>query len=111
MPFDTHLNEDLDALRDLVRRMSDAELAPQAARIDASNEFPAAMWRRLGEVLRELSADEALRAVVIRGAGDKSFAPGNDIGEFEHERANVEQARAYGQVMARTIAAIGDCRQ
>lgn len=67
------------------------------------------MWARLGDVFLELSADDTIRCVVIRGAGEKAFAPGNDIGEFENERSNVEQARAYGKVMARTIAAIGGC--
>ena len=68
------------------------------------------MWKRLGEVFEELSAEEAVRCIVIRGAGTKAFAPGNDISEFETERSNVEQARAYGAVMARTIEAIGRCR-
>ena len=54
------------------------------------------MWRRLGEVFSELSADDSVRCVIIRGAGTRAFAPGNDISEFETERSNVEQARAYG---------------
>ena len=68
------------------------------------------MWRRLGEVFRELSADESLRCVILRGAGTKAFAPGNDISEFATERSNVQQARAYGEDMRRTIEAIGECR-
>ena len=68
------------------------------------------MWQRLGDVFLELGADDAVRCIVIRGAGEKAFAPGNDIGEFENERSNVEQARAYGKVMTRTIEAIGHCR-
>jgi enoyl-CoA hydratase/carnithine racemase len=68
------------------------------------------MWHRLGDAFMELGADESVRCIVLRGAGEKAFAPGNDISEFEHERSNVEQARAYGQVMARTIEAIGSCR-
>ena len=68
------------------------------------------MWQRLGEAFLELGADDAVRCIVIRGAGEKAFAPGNDIGEFENERSNVEQARAYGKVMTRTIEAIGHCR-
>ena len=44
--------------------------------------------------------------IVIRGAGTKAFAPGNDISEFTTERSNVEQARAYGEDMRRTIEAI-----
>ena len=68
------------------------------------------MWKRLGEVFGELSADDAVRCIVIRGAGEKAFAPGNDISEFASERSNVEQARAYGEDMRRTIEAIAGCR-
>jgi isovaleryl-CoA dehydrogenase len=50
MLFDTHLTEDFDALRDTVKRMCDTDLAPRAAEIDAKNQFPADMWKKLGEV-------------------------------------------------------------
>jgi isovaleryl-CoA dehydrogenase len=50
MLFDTHLTEDTDALRDTVKRMCDAELAPRASEIDQKNEFPADMWKKLGEL-------------------------------------------------------------
>src|SRR5258706_7301258 len=50
MLFDTHLTEEFDALRDTVKRMCDADLAPRAAAIDAKNEFPADMWKKLGEL-------------------------------------------------------------
>jgi len=49
MLFDTHLTEDFDALRDTVKRLCDAELAPRAAEIDRSNEFPRDLWPALGE--------------------------------------------------------------
>ena len=68
------------------------------------------MWQRLGDVFLEWSADDSIRCIVIRGAGTKSFAPGNDISEFENERSNVEQARAYGRIMHATIDAIAQCR-
>ena len=68
------------------------------------------MWRRLGEVMTELSQDDDLRCVVLRGAGGKSFAPGNDISEFETERANAGQAKAYGQILHDTLDAIQNCR-
>jgi len=74
------------------------------------NALTRTMWQRLGEAFTELSADDAVRCVVIRGAGEKAFAPGNDISEFATERSNVEQARAYGEDMRRTIEAIGNCR-
>ncbi|MGU7782644.1 enoyl-CoA hydratase/isomerase family protein [Burkholderia sp. PU8-34] len=68
------------------------------------------MWSTLGEAIETLSADDSLRCIVVRGAGDKAFSPGNDIGEFRTDRANVEQARAYGAIMHRTLAALDACR-
>jgi len=68
------------------------------------------MWQQLGGTIEALSADDTLRCIVMRGAGDKSFAPGNDIGEFEHERSNVEQARAYGAIHHRALHALYECR-
>jgi enoyl-CoA hydratase len=68
------------------------------------------MWKRLGEVFQEISADDGVRCVILRGAGTRAFAPGNDISEFATERSNVEQARAYGADMRRTIEAIDACR-
>ena len=68
------------------------------------------MWGRLGEVLRELEADDSLRCVVLRGAGEKAFSPGNDISEFETERSNPEQAKDYGRLMHGTLTALRDMR-
>ena len=68
------------------------------------------MWVRLGEVFTALSADDAVRCVVIRGAGGKAFAPGNDISEFETERSNFAQGKAYGEVLHGALGAIADCR-
>lgn len=68
------------------------------------------MWQRLGEVISELSLEDSVRCIVLRGAGAKSFAPGNDISEFETERSNVNQARAYGQVHHRALSALYECR-
>ncbi len=68
------------------------------------------MWRRLGEVMTELSLDDTLRCIVLRGAGGKSFAPGNDISEFETDRATAAQAKAYGEILHATLGAIRDCR-
>src|SRR5438309_5907880 len=79
-------------------------------RPDKLNALTRPMWRKLGETFRALSADERLRCIILRGAGTKAFAPGNDISEFASERSNVEQARGYGEDMRRTIEAIDGCR-
>ncbi|MDP6705686.1 MAG: enoyl-CoA hydratase-related protein [Alphaproteobacteria bacterium] len=68
------------------------------------------MWRQLKVTFEELSADEGVRAVVLRGAGDKAFAAGADIAEFEHERSDVAQATAYGAVIAEALTAVAGCR-
>lgn len=68
------------------------------------------MWQQLGETMRTLSADDSLRCIVLRGAGDKSFAPGNDISEFKDARSNSKDAKEYGEVHHEALAALNECR-
>jgi enoyl-CoA hydratase/carnithine racemase len=77
---------------------------------DRLNALNKAMWERLGEVMRELAADAALRCVVLRGAGDNAFAAGADIGEFPTERADSRQAKIYGNLIHETMQAVARCR-
>ncbi|HSD60564.1 MAG TPA: enoyl-CoA hydratase-related protein [Burkholderiales bacterium] len=74
------------------------------------NALTKGMWREIGAAMRDLSADEALRCVVLRGAGDQAFAAGADISEFARERANAGQARVYGALVHEAIRAVADCR-
>ena len=78
-------------------------------RPDKLNALTKAMWRGLGNAIADLSGEAGLRCIVIRGAGERAFSPGNDIGEFAHERANREQARTYGTVMHATAHALAEC--
>jgi enoyl-CoA hydratase/carnithine racemase len=74
------------------------------------NALNRAMWTRLGEVMRALSEDDALRCIVVRGAGEKAFAAGADIAEFASERANAKQAKIYGNLIHETMQSVARCR-
>ena len=68
------------------------------------------MWMRVGELMRELSADDAVRCIVLRGEGGHAFAAGADISEFESVRANAAQATQYGEDIAGSMRAVAECR-
>ena len=44
------LGEDIDALRDAVHAFAQAEIAPRAAEIDRSDQFPMDLWQKMGEL-------------------------------------------------------------
>ncbi len=67
-------------------------------------------WQKLGDVMIELSGDNDLRCIIVRGAGDEAFAAGADISEFPEERSSAEQAKAYGDIVTRTVKAIEECQ-
>jgi isovaleryl-CoA dehydrogenase len=50
VPFDFDLGSDIDALREQVARFAADEIAPRAAAIDATNEFPMDLWRKFGDL-------------------------------------------------------------
>ena len=75
-------------------------------RPDKRNALNAETWSRLGAAMDELSANEDLRCVVIRGAGTEAFAAGADISGFESERSNSAQVKEYGENTHRAIGAV-----
>ena len=98
-------------MTDTIRVARDGAIATVVLnRPEKLNALTRDMWSRLGETMTGLSADDEIRCVVLRGAGGKAFAPGNDISEFETERYDPASAKAYGAEMHQTLAAIRDCR-
>ncbi len=99
------------AMSDTILAQRDGPIATVVLnRPDQLNALTKPMWRRLGEVMTELSDDDNLRCIVLRGAGGRSFAPGNDISEFGSQRSTPEQAKAYGEVLHFALNAIQACR-
>ncbi len=83
--LDFHLGETADLLRDSVRSFVADKVAPRAAEIDRSNEFPIDLWPELGALgLHGITVDEAYG--------------GSAMGYTEHVIAVEEVSRASGSV-------------
>ncbi len=75
------------------------------------NVLTVAMWQQLARVMRELSAADDVRCVVLRGAGDQAFAAGADIAEFATVRNTREQGVIYHREhVYGALQAVADCR-
>lgn len=72
------------------------------------NALNAAMLRELDDAIQALGADEAVRVIVLRGAGGKAFAAGADITELAAaDAASGEQLAAGTQRIFRRLETLG----
>jgi enoyl-CoA hydratase len=76
------------------------------ARPEQYNALSLASWRRLGVIFTDLGAEGELRAVVVRGAGDRAFGAGADIKEFPQVRLSAEDALVYNESIAAALTAV-----
>jgi enoyl-CoA hydratase/carnithine racemase len=67
------------------------------------------MWRAFPGIMAALDGDPHVRVVVLRGAGQESFASGADIAEFETVRANAEGGRLYEAANEAAFWAVAHC--
>jgi isovaleryl-CoA dehydrogenase len=88
MKFD--LGEDVNALREMVHRWAQERVRPMAGKIDSSNEFPAELWREMGDLgLLGITVDEE-----YGGAGMGYLA--HVIAVEEIARASASVSLSYG---------------
>src|SRR5262245_22150165 len=73
------------------------------------NAISLAMWADIAAVTERLSRDDAVRAIVYRGAGHQAFASGADISEFKENRKDTASALAYGKQTDAAYTAIRVC--
>ncbi|MEN3355891.1 MAG: enoyl-CoA hydratase [Betaproteobacteria bacterium] len=59
------------------------------------NAFSLDMSIAAADVLEDFLKDNAIRVIVLSGAGDKAFVSGGDISKFEQARATKEQVENY----------------
>ncbi|MBX5452646.1 MAG: isovaleryl-CoA dehydrogenase [Acidobacteriia bacterium] len=83
--LDFQLGEAVDALRETVARFASAEIAPRAAEIDRSNNFPPDLWRKLG-------------ALGVLGITVEEEYGGAGLGYLEHCVVMEEISRASASV-------------
>ena len=83
--LDFDLGETTDMLRDTVADFAAEEIAPRAAEIDRSNEFPADLWRKMG-------------ALGVLGITVEEDYGGAAMGYLEHVIAVEEISRASASV-------------
>ena len=67
------------------------------------------MWKAIPDIMAALDRDPQVRVVIVRGAGEESFASGADIGEFATLRADAEGGRRYEATNEAAFWAVAHC--
>lgn len=56
------------------------------------------MWQAVSAIMDDFNGDDAVRVIVLSGAGGKAFVSGADISEFKEKRASEEAAAEYAKI-------------
>jgi enoyl-CoA hydratase/carnithine racemase len=67
------------------------------------------MYLAMGDAFEDYSRDPAVRVVILKGAGDKSFVSGADISEFKERRATAAAMAEYDAASNRAAKALREC--
>ena len=75
---------------------------------DRHNAVSLEMWQAVRQALDGFARDQAVRVLVLQGAGGKAFVSGADISKFESERASESDVGAYEAATEAAYAALLD---
>lgn len=70
------------------------------------NAVSMAMWEALFDIVQDYAQDDAIRVIVVTGAGGKAFVSGADISEFGEKRSSPETTALYNATSGRAVAAL-----
>ena len=56
------------------------------------------MWEAVTRIIDDFEQDDAVRVIVVSGAGGRAFVSGADISEFKEKRATEEAVAAYSKI-------------
>ena len=59
------------------------------------------MWQLMPDYIQELETDDAIRVVILRGAGERAFVAGADISQFKDRRRNAADEAEYSKISTR----------
>ena len=64
------------------------------------------MWQAVGQIMEDFENDEAIRVIVVTGAGGKAFVSGADISKFESERSDKDAIERYNVAVDKANTAV-----
>ena len=104
--MDFGLGEDIDALRETVRKFAQEEIAPKSAEVDRSNDFPMELWEMMGNL--GLGGDGGLGALagLLPGKGEGTGRPGKP-----KPKPGYQQQSGVGGAQGKPQQALGKARR
>lgn len=88
--LDYQLGDDINALRETVKAFADAEIAPRAAELDRTDQFPMDLWQKMGDLgIHGITVPEAY------GGVDMGYVA-HMVAMEEISRASASVALSYG---------------
>jgi enoyl-CoA hydratase/carnithine racemase len=69
------------------------------------------MWEAMPGYVDELTRDDAIRVVILRGAGDAAFVAGADISQFKDKRRNMADEEEYRRINEKGAKALANLQK